>query len=1061
VSAGNTRRARFGRYELLDELGRGGMGTVWRARDPQGGRLVALKLIAVPHAADPDVLERFRIEARATARLKHPHVVAVIDGGFEGPYPYLALELVEGESLAARLGRQGPLPERQAARLVAKVARGVAAAHAVGVLHRDLKPENVLVDREGEPRLTDFGLARELWRGERGLTVTGEVLGTPATMAPEQAMGDPRAIGPAADVYGLGALLYAALTGRPPFEGANPMSVLFAVTTEPPAPPSTHRPGLDPGLEALCLRCLAKDPAERPGSARALAEALEAWAPAAPPPRRPPGPHRQLLAGLTAAGLAVAAGLVALAVAGDEPAADVAAPSAPAPRSPSPREPAESPAPPADVSPEAPGADPPAPTASPVPASAEPPAPAASPSPPQPAAPSSPAGADSPEVAQARVHADAGRAREVVAVLQGAPGADAHELRGWALERLGDLEAAIAEYDRAIALDPGRASAWERRGVARERAGRPGAVADLRRAVELGPGPEPARELAITLFDRGDADGALAAVAELVRRAPADPSAWRLAAGIRARTGRYGLAEEAFTRLLELEPADAPALANRGLVRFHQGRFADAVADYSRALALRERADTLARRADALRELGQLEEARADCDQALALDPDLAAAWRNRALVRLDAGDPEGALDDADRAVALEPESGTGYVVRAVVGLALGRTDGALADAARAAELAPNRADAWIALGKARDAANDPAGAVAALTRAADLDPDGPYAVEALLTRVDVLRRAGELEAAARDCARLERVVRAGGSAAERVVAARAAVETPSRTAPHRRRRPPERDASADGAEDDAIALLYREADRQWQTGDRQGAIASLGAILARDPTLAWAWHDRAVFRGRQGDAQGALADLDEALRRAPGASVFWNTRARVRSHLGRHDQAVADARCAVSLAPGESSGWQTLMFVLDRAGRSPEALTASERALALEPLPEYRFSHANLLYTLGRREEAIEGWSRALEDDPTLFDAWYARGRARIDEGDLPAAERDLSRALELDPRHAWALALRARLRAARGATEGARADGRRAAPLAEPGSELAVHLTRTQWILDADAGR
>ncbi|MGE0706753.1 MAG: protein kinase [Planctomycetota bacterium] len=282
---------RIDRYELLGEIARGGMGVVYRARDPLLGREVALKLLL--ELGDPEERERFVREAQIAAQARHPGLVPVLNAGAVGARPWLVMELVAGESLQRRLEREGPLPEAEAARLVAEVARALAAAHALGVVHRDLKPANVLLEHapsaplEGQPRLTDFGVAR---LRDSALTQTGEVIGTPGYMAPEQARGE-RAIDARTDVYGLGATLYALLSGRPPHQGASALAVLAQVTAGPPRSPSAWRPGLDRALEAICLRCLAQEPADRYPDALTVAAALEGWLRGdrddAPPRRRP------------------------------------------------------------------------------------------------------------------------------------------------------------------------------------------------------------------------------------------------------------------------------------------------------------------------------------------------------------------------------------------------------------------------------------------------------------------------------------------------------------------------------------------------------------------------------------------------------------------------------------------------------------------------------------------------------------------------------------------------------------------------------------------------------
>jgi serine/threonine protein kinase len=216
---------RIGPYVVDRELARGGMGVVYVATHAQLGRRVALKLL--PTGAREEEQERFQLESQAVARLKHPNIVGVHDVGVEKNQPWLAMDLIEGESLHARLSRDGALGEEEAATIVEKVARAVAYAHKAGLLHRDIKPHNVLLDGEGEPFLADFGLAKDVRKAAKGVTVTGQVIGTPAYMPPEQAAGDLELVDRRSDVYSLGATLYHALTGQLPFDGATPVRQRF------------------------------------------------------------------------------------------------------------------------------------------------------------------------------------------------------------------------------------------------------------------------------------------------------------------------------------------------------------------------------------------------------------------------------------------------------------------------------------------------------------------------------------------------------------------------------------------------------------------------------------------------------------------------------------------------------------------------------------------------------------------------------------------------------------------------------------------------------------------
>jgi hypothetical protein len=306
-------------YEVLGVLGRGGMGVVYRARQTELNRPVALKLSLAGAYADPREVARFRREAEAAARLQHPHVVQVYDVGEYDGHAYFAMELLEGGSLARKLGGT-PQPARPAAELVQTLARALHHAHQRGILHRDLKPANVLLAADGTAKVSDFGLARRL-DGQLSLTPTGLVLGTPSYMPPEQAGGDNRAVGPAADVYALGAVLYELLTGRPPFKAATSFDTLLQVMTDDPVPPRRLAPGVPRDLETVCLKCLQKDPTKRYGSAEALAEDLGRWLKGEPIRARPAGRGERLwrwcrrnpalaaVTGLAAAALAAVAGL--------------------------------------------------------------------------------------------------------------------------------------------------------------------------------------------------------------------------------------------------------------------------------------------------------------------------------------------------------------------------------------------------------------------------------------------------------------------------------------------------------------------------------------------------------------------------------------------------------------------------------------------------------------------------------------------------------------------------------------------------------------------------------
>jgi serine/threonine protein kinase/Flp pilus assembly protein TadD len=265
----------FGDYELLEEIGRGGQGVVYRARQKSLNRTVALKVIGLGQWATEAHLKRFRREAEAAASLEHPSIVPIHEVGERDGSCYFSMKLVEGGQLD-EVVRHSPMSTRQAAELIAKVARTVHYAHEHGILHRDIKPGNILLDAKGEPHLTDFGLAR-LVETESTVTRTLEVLGTPSYMAPEQAGGNNTKLSKATDVYGLGAVLYQLLTGQPPFAGGTTYETVKLLLETEPRPPRLLNPKIDRDLSTICLKCLEKDPQRRYSSALALAEDLEHW----------------------------------------------------------------------------------------------------------------------------------------------------------------------------------------------------------------------------------------------------------------------------------------------------------------------------------------------------------------------------------------------------------------------------------------------------------------------------------------------------------------------------------------------------------------------------------------------------------------------------------------------------------------------------------------------------------------------------------------------------------------------------------------------------------------
>jgi serine/threonine-protein kinase len=306
-------------YLLLGELGSGGMGVVYKARQLGLNRLVALKMTRSGLLAGSDEVVRFQVEAEAVARLRHPNIVSIYEVGQVYGQPYFSLEYVEGGSLARRLVNSA-LPPPEAARLVETLAQAMETAHRAGVIHRDLKPANVLLTAEGEPKITDFGLAKFLG-GDSGRTESGVIIGTPSYMAPEQARGKAAQIGPATDVWALGTILYECLTGRPPFRGPTSLDTIQQVVADDPVPPARLQPMVPRDLETVCLKCLEKDPKKRYGSAGELADDLGRFRAGEPIRARPTSRWERLgkwvrrrpaAAALIAVSIAAAVSLVAV-----------------------------------------------------------------------------------------------------------------------------------------------------------------------------------------------------------------------------------------------------------------------------------------------------------------------------------------------------------------------------------------------------------------------------------------------------------------------------------------------------------------------------------------------------------------------------------------------------------------------------------------------------------------------------------------------------------------------------------------------------------------------------
>ncbi|MEZ6187319.1 MAG: tetratricopeptide repeat protein [Planctomycetota bacterium] len=686
-----------GPYRVLEEVARGGMGVVYRAC-AQDGTEVALKLLLSHRSVEAAARARFLAEVRVLARLRHPHVVAFLGAGEQEGVPWLALEFVRGPTLAERL-RQGPLGIDDVRSVARDLVSALSYLHTCGVLHRDLKPDNVLLDGE-RARLTDFGLALDGDAEER-LTRSGVLLGTPGYWPPEQVGVDRRSLGPASDIYGLGAVLYACLTGRAP-RSASTLQEFASLeqTAAPITPPRQARPDVPRWLDALVMRCLARDPARRPASADALALAL-VQGPDAPRPRR-----SLAWAGLLGAPLSLAP-LAWLLWSGPPP-----APHAPSPDAPS-----------AVVS----------------------------------ATPTSTPLEDLEQlVARGAALRAAGKYAEARPLLEGALARDPQHPRanlelGIALEKLREPVLALEALDRARLLRPEDPLVLAARSQVLVALGRRWeALAELDEALRFASAPQLfwSRGLLRDALEQPEAE----VLADFDRALELDPQhlGALLARGNLHRVhGRFAASLADYDHVLVLHPDATGALFNRGVVLRLMGRQREALASLDRLRRLTpDDPQLLLHRGVILCELRRSREALADLERACRALPDDAQAflWRAQALIYL--GRHAEALPAAQRAVQLQPDVASNHCMLGTALMELRRPAEALAALDVAVRLSPrfamaqwHRGNALALLGRAEEA-------IEAYTRCLEA---APKHIDALTNRGVQLRRVGRLADALAD----------------------------------------------------------------------------------------------------------------------------------------------------------------------------------------------------------------------------------------------------------------------------------------------------------------------
>ena len=704
----------LGKYRDLLPLGQGGMGTVFRARSPEGGD-VAIKMLT---RLDASARERFDRERRLLASFTEAEgFVPLVDAGDSSAGPYLVMPLVPGGTLRSRLAR-GALGATATLELGKALAAALGKAHERGVVHRDLKPENILFAADGRPLVADLGLAKHFDREALGasrsvsLSRDGMLRGTAGYMAPEQ-LQDAKRVGPAADVFGLGAILYECLSGRPAFAGDSVLDVVALACQGRFEPLATVAPEVPRWLAAVVERALASSPGERHEDALALGRAL------ARGPTRPAWP----LAGATLALVLILAAPGAWWLAHDP---------APKPSRPAP--------PPAsrDVD-ELMRRVRDALARNDCGAAIE---------------DATRAIALDPRRVDAFVNRCAARMRlkdhdGALADANRAVELAPSESKFWAnrggiLEERGEHERAIEDLTKAIDLSPDNPFHWTERAKARLAKGDPrGAYDDLTRALELEPGLSRAWQgRAETRGAMRDFDGALADANRAVELDPGDAMALATRALARQIKGDNAGAIEDATRSIELDPGDSRPWRVRGAARAETGDRAGAAADLRRFLELapddplaptaREwlagrdadgSADDLARSAERRRVEGDLDGSIADSTRAIALEPRRARLWISRSFARVGKGDVEGALADAEHAIELDPRDATAWAARSIVRVKKSDLDGALADASHAIEVDPGSAAAWANRSEVRLGKKDHAGAIEDATRALELNP--------------------------------------------------------------------------------------------------------------------------------------------------------------------------------------------------------------------------------------------------------------------------------------------------------------------------------------------------
>jgi tetratricopeptide (TPR) repeat protein/predicted Ser/Thr protein kinase len=1044
----------IGKYSIVDELGRGGMGVVYRAYDAALKRIVALKMILDPTRAGPEVVERFRKEASAVARLHDPRIVSVYEGEHEGK-PYLVMELIDGQSFEQLLRGKHPSPKR-VAEIVREVALALEHAHENGIVHRDVKPDNILVDAAGHAHLMDFGLAQDLSATMR-LTVTGQVLGTPAYMSPEQASGDPRKLGPSCDVYALGAVLYRALLDRLPFTASTPQVLIQKVMSEDPTSPRKLDPKIHKDLETITLRCLAKEPNRRYARAKDVAEELRRFLDGESIIARPVGRaekawlwvrrNRKLSAllavlGVTLVGATVTSGASFLEKRARRLSVEHVLVEARGGRLDSPRAHGDA----IDtvvrladaqtvalvagaldsVSSELRAATRSLYIGVETPSEVEREAGVAKIEGLGAAVErwldargldqrATPADEELLARARARLEDRAARTRRTVESKELAADAG-HLLAGAQEERLGpagvELAALSCEALGKLAIHDGAVPALERylaleaseRRAAKAaealcRLRTPGPVLAARRRFG-GRGPFWAEIAPLLARSAGAAEWPATTARELRERAE-----------VKAETGdaRGALADADAAIALEMK-ARGPgsvrdlscAHATRGEALAYLGSASEAIDAFSKAIELDRKNEAALRGRGALHtDRAELDAADTDLTAALALDARDAAAWKLRGRERAQRLQLADAVADFARAIALDPADVEAWTDRGHALLQAGDAPGAFSDFSKAIELDPASARPYLLRGKGHNIMKESGAAIADLSKALERDP---ACADAWNERGVAREATGDLDGAIADLSK--------------------AIELAPKNAFHWANRGHAKSRKGDVDEsiadyDRAIKLEPKNAsfrgDRgsaRLAVGDPTGAIKDLSKAVELDPKNWGAWSNRGSAREALGDLDKAIADHTKAIELAPVEPGPWINRGCAK--LRKHDDkgALADLTKAAELAPQIPLVWNNKGCALQNLGDTEKAIADFTRAIELAPRYVDAWCNRSRCHRdRGELDVAIADGKRAVELAPANASTWQARGSAYQKNGDAKLALADLDRTLELSPRHAPAL--------------------------------------------------